>query len=83
MGTAKEVFNNNFSIFEGVKIQDQKKIQTITKLFNNNVSRLRDAYEIWRKSAKSNKLHTFERYMRHFNPQDFNKRLMRIGFMMI
>ena len=64
-------------------MQDQRKIRATNNLFNNNIKKLNGFFNIWRGKTKTLKLYQFERLMRTFNPEDFNKRLMRIGFLMI
>ena len=64
-------------------MQDQRKVRATANLFNNNVKKLNGFFNIWRGKSKTLKLHQFERLIRNFNPEDFNKRLMRIGFLMI
>ena len=70
-------------IYQGSKVNDQRKIRATTQLFNNNVKRLREYLKTWQRSTKTIKYHLFEKYMRNFNPEDFNKRLLKIGWFMI
>ncbi len=41
---AQSAFKENVSIFEGSKVQDQRKIRTATQIFNNNVSKLKSVF---------------------------------------
>lgn len=76
-------FKSNFSIFDGSKVQDQRKVHAIAQIFNKNVSKLREYLLIWKRTAKNIKYQQFDKFMRNFNPEDFNKRLMQHAFLMI
>lgn len=76
-------FKNNFSIFDGSKVQDQRKVHAIAQIFNKNVSKLREYLLIWKRTTKNIKYQQFDKFMRNFNPEDFNKRLMQHAFLMI
>ena len=61
-------FKDNFCIFEDSKIMDHMKIKASTQLFNNNVSRLKDTFSLWRKKARKIKLTHFEKHMQILIP---------------
>ena len=61
-------FKDNFCIFEDSKIMDHMKIKASTQLFNNNVSRLKDTFNLWRKKTRKIKLTLFEKHMQILIP---------------
>lgn len=53
------IFQANFSIMDGSKTQDQRKVKASTLLFNNNVKKLNGFFNIWRRNSKLIKMHHF------------------------
>jgi len=55
----------------------------MNKLFTNNVRRLKGYFDKWRATSRKIKLNQLDRYMKGFNPEDFNNKLIRAAFMQI